>query len=156
MMGKHDALAKTLAIVGTLLVVLPLVAPLALSLRSIGRPGGYRLDYLMPFEVYPVTLVGMLMIVWASFRARLHKRAVGITIAVMLGALVLAGVAAQVTGIAQSVEQLETWRYVLTAGLGVVSILAQIALAVVGGMLVKDLFTAQADATPPLAPTTEA
>jgi len=154
-MGKHDALAKTLAIVGTLLVVLPLVLPLALSLRSIGRPGGYRMDYLMLFEVYPVTLVGALLIVWASFRARLQKRGVGITIAIMLGALVLAGVAAQVTGIAQSVEQLETWRYVLTAGLGVVSIIAQITLAALGALIIKDLFTAQTGTAPPVEPTTE-
>lgn len=140
-MGKHDAFAKTLAIAGTVLVVAPLLAPLAFSLASIGRPGGYRIDYLMPFEVYPVTLVGVALLVWASFRARARKRAVGIAVGGMIGGLALCAVAAQATGIAQSEEQLESWKYVLTAGLAGLSLVAQIALAVIGCMLVRDLFT---------------
>ena len=151
-MGKHDALAKGLAIVGTLLLLLPLLVPLVFSLQSIGRPGGYHLDYLLPFEVYPVTLVGAALLVWASFRARSRKRAVGISIAVMLGSLVLTGIAAQVTGIANSEEELEAWRYVLTAGMGGISLLAQIALAVVGCLLIGDLFRTQEAAAPPLTP----
>ncbi|MFA5844009.1 MAG: hypothetical protein WC971_04170 [Coriobacteriia bacterium] len=148
-MGKHDALAKTLAIIGTVLVVLPLLAPLAFGLLTIGRPGGYRLDYLMPFEVYPVTLVGVALLVWASLRARARTGAVGIAVGGMIGGLVLCAIAAQVTGIAQSEERLEAWRYVLTAGLGGVSLLAQIALVVIGFMLVRDLFAAPDEVAPP-------
>lgn len=155
-MGKHDALAKTLAIIGTVLVVLPLLAPLALSLQSIGRPGGYQLDYLMPFEVYPVTLVGVALLVWASFRAHARKGAMGVAIGSMIGGLVLGAVAAQVTGIAQSAERLEAWKYVLTAGLFGVSGLAQIALVGVGCMLVRDLVAAPGDTAPPVARATGA
>ncbi|MDP2183142.1 MAG: hypothetical protein Q8K99_11310 [Actinomycetota bacterium] len=153
-MKEHDVLARTLAILGTVLVVLPLIAPFALGLIVMGRPGGFRLDYLMPFEVYPVTIVGMALLVWASFRARARKGAVGIAIAVMLGGLVLAGVAAQVTGIANSEEQLETWRYALTIALGAVSLLGQVALIVEGSLLTRDLFRARGDAATPLTPAT--
>jgi hypothetical protein len=139
-MGKHDTFAKILAITGTVLVALPLVAPLAFSLRFIGRPGGYHLDYLMPFEIYPITLVGMALLLWAAFRAHARREAVGIAIGGMLGGLVLGSIAAQVTGIAQSVERLETWKYILTGGLFGVSLLAQIALLVVGCLLVRDLY----------------
>jgi hypothetical protein len=138
-MGKHDLLAKILAIIGTVLVAFPLVVPLAFSLRWIGRPGGIHLDYLMPFEIYPVTLVGAALLLWAALRARMRRKAVEVAIGCMLGFLVLCAISAQVTGIAQSVERLETWRYVLTAGLGGVSLLAQIGLIVVGCMLVRDL-----------------
>jgi hypothetical protein len=142
-MGKRDTIARILAIIGTILVALPLVAPLLFSLRWIGSPVGYRLDYLMPFEIYPVTLVGAALLVWASLRMHARRGAVGIAISVMLGSLVLSAIAAQVTGIAQSVERLETWKYVLTAGLGGISLLVQVALIVVGCLLVRDLSAAQ-------------
>jgi hypothetical protein len=145
-MGKQDALAKTLAIIGTVLVALPLIAPFGLGLLMIGRLGGFRLDYLMPFEIYPVTLFGMVLLVWASFRARLRKRAVGTAIGGMLGGLALGSWAAQATGIADSVQRLQAWKYFLTGGLIGVSLLAQIALLVVGFMLVRDLFKASREA----------
>ena len=138
-MGKRELLARILAILGTVLVVLPLIVPFLFSLRWIGSRVGWRLDYLMPFEVYPVTLAGAALLVWAALRAHTYRGAVGITIGVMLGSLVLSGLAAQLTGIANSVEQLETWRYVLTAGLGGISLLAQAALVVVGCRLVRTL-----------------
>ncbi len=151
-MGKHDALAKSLAIIGTVLVALPLVAPLLTGLTSIGSPGGLRVDYLMPFEIYFVTVAGMVLLVWASFRAHDRKRAIGITIGLMLGALVLAAVAAQVTGIANSVEQLAAWKYILTATLGGLSLVAQLALIVEGSLLTRDLFASHEDTAPPLSP----
>jgi hypothetical protein len=63
----------------------------------------------------------------------------------------LAGVAAQVTGIANSVEQLEAWRYALTMGLGVVSLLGQMGLAVAGVLVA----TAPAEPGPRAVPPTE-
>jgi hypothetical protein len=138
-MEKRDTLARILAILGTVLVVLPLLAPFVFSLRWIGSPVGWRLDYLMPFEVYPVTLVGAALLLWASLRAHALRGAVSIAIGVMLGSLALGAIAAQVTGIAQSIERLETWRYVLTGGLFGTSLLAQAALVVVGCLLVRAL-----------------
>lgn len=153
-MKEHGVLTRALAVLGTVLVVLPLIAPLALGLLVMGRPGGFRLDYLMPFEVYPVTVVGMILLVWASVRARSRKGAMAIAIAVMLGGLVLMGIAAQVTGIASSPEQLEAWRYALTAGLGAVSLLGQVALIAQGSLLARDLFRAQGSDASPLSPAT--
>ena len=138
-MEKRNRLAKALAIVGVVLLALPLLIPFVFSLRFIGRPGGLRIDYLMPFEVYPVTLVGTALLLWASLRARVRRKAVAWSIAGMIGGLVLAGVSARVTGIATSVEQLETWRYVLTAALGAFSLIAQVALIVVGVLIIRDL-----------------
>ena len=73
---------------------------------------------------------------------RQDRKAVGIAIGCMPGFLVQYAIPARVTGSAQPVEQLETWRYVLTAGLGGASLLARIGLIVVGCMLVRNLFVA--------------
>lgn len=149
-MGKHDALAKSLAIVGTALVILPLLAPIILGISSLGAGAGFGIDYLMPFEIYPVTLVGVGLLVWASFRAHARKAAVGIAVAGMIGGIILGSISAQVTGIANSVEQLETWKYVLTSALAAVSLAFQVGLAVIGTLLTRDLFAASHESTPPM------
>jgi hypothetical protein len=155
-MGKHDTLAKSLAVVGTVLVILPLLAPFVLGLGMMGTLGGFRLDYLMPFEIYPVTVAGAALLVWAAFRAHARRGAVAVAIAVMFGALVLATISAQVTGIANSPEQLETWKYVLTSTLAGISLAAQIALASIGVLLSRDLLGKHQDNAPPLSPATGA
>ena len=66
-MGKHDGLAKTLAITGTVLVMLPILMPVLTSLLTFGGPGGFRIDYLIPFEIFPLTLIGMIYLVGGSF-----------------------------------------------------------------------------------------
>lgn len=139
-MAHNDVFARSLAVVGTTLVTLPLLAPLALGLSFAGRFGGVRIDYLMPFEVYPVTVVGTVLLVAGSLRLHARRRAIGVTIAAMLGTLVLMGVSAQVTGIANSPEQLDTWRYVLTAGFGAASLAAQVVLASLGGLMLRDAY----------------
>jgi hypothetical protein len=104
------------------------------------------IDYLMPFEVYPVAVVGFILVLLASLRARLRRGAVGISIGVMLGGVVLGAVAAQLTGIANSVETLEAWRYAVVIGFGAISLIGQLTLAVIGILLVRDLSEAkQAD-----------
>lgn len=149
-MGKHDALAKSLAIIGTALVILPLLAPFILGLAAMGTLGGFRLDYLMPFEIYPVTLVGVGLLVWASFQAHARKAAVGIAVAGMIGGIILASISAQATGIANSVERLEMWKYVLTSALAAISLASQLGLAVIGTLLTRDLFAAPDESTPPM------
>jgi hypothetical protein len=148
---KHDALAKALAIAGTALLLLPIAVPLLLSLSTIGSPAGYRVDYLMPFETYPAALLGVILVALASLRTHLHRRAMWIAMGVMFGAFVLMGVSAKLTGIADSPEQLEAWRYVLTATLGAISLAGQIGLAAVGGWITRDLFV-HGETAPPLTP----
>lgn len=142
-MAKRDGLARALAIIGVVLLLVPILLPVVFSLRFIGRPGGYMIDYLMPFEVYPVAVVGFILVLLASLRARLRRGAVGISIGVMLGGVVLGAVAAQLTGIANSVETLEAWRYAVVIGFGAISLIGQLTLAVIGILLVRDLSEAK-------------
>lgn len=151
-MGKHDNLSKALAIAGTILLAFPILAPLLMGLGSISGRGGFRIDYLMPFEIYPVALIGAALLLWASLRAHARRGMVGICIAVMLGGVLLGGVAAQLTGIANSVEQLEAWRYAVVIAFGAVSLAGQVALVVTGSLIMRELFAHGTGATPPIAP----
>lgn len=138
-MGKRDSFTKTLAIAGIVLLLAPVLAPVVFSLGTFGSPRGYTIDYLMPFEFYPVALVGMILVLWASLRGRLHRMGVGISIGLMIGGVVLGAVAANLTGIANSVETLEAWRYGVVIAIGALSLIGQIALAWFGIRMLLDM-----------------
>ena len=53
-MHKINALTKTLAIAGTILVWLPVLAPVLVSLWLFIQRGDFHFDYLIPAEVFPI------------------------------------------------------------------------------------------------------
>ena len=69
-MEKRDTLSKILAIIGTVLVWIPILAPVALGFISLGMDGFYRLDYLMPAELGILVFVGGALLLWAAIRSR--------------------------------------------------------------------------------------
>ena len=67
-MKNKSLLTKILAIAGTVLVWLPILAPLFFALERLVRAHRFMLDYLMPAELFPVVLVGGLLLLWACLR----------------------------------------------------------------------------------------
>jgi hypothetical protein len=57
-MEKRDAFTKVLAIVGTVLVWFPILAPVLLSVVVLIKGRVFHFDYLMPAELFPAILVG--------------------------------------------------------------------------------------------------
>ncbi len=76
-MKKTNTLTKVLAVTGTVLVWLPIVAPLVFAVVALATRGRFLLDYLMPAELFPVAFVGGALLVWAAWRARLRRRLIG-------------------------------------------------------------------------------
>ena len=73
-MEKKDTLSKILAIVGTVLVWFPILAPLVLGFISLGMDGVYRLDYLMPAELGILVFAGGALLIWGALRTGLRQR----------------------------------------------------------------------------------
>ena len=69
-MEKKDTLSKILAIVGTVLVWIPILAPVVFGFVSLGMDGIYRFDYLMPAELGIFAFVGGAMLLWVAIRAK--------------------------------------------------------------------------------------
>jgi len=65
-MEKKGALSKILAVVGTVLVWFPVLAPLVLGFMSLGMDGVYRLDYLMPAELGILVFIGGALLLWGA------------------------------------------------------------------------------------------
>src|SRR4030042_2347028 len=93
-MEKRDTLSKILAFAGTVLVWLPILAPVVFVVIRLVQAGRFLFDYLMPAEVFPVVLLGGCLLAWAAWRARSHRKLIGwslgLTGGLLLGAMGLA------------------------------------------------------------------
>lgn len=146
-MEKKVVLTKILAIVGTALVWFPILAPLLLSVIVFPQRRMFRLDYLMPAELFPVALAGGGLLLWAALWARSRRGLIGWGLGLAAGMLVGGQALAVVTGLASG-ERAPTgvWWALVVASL-VVYTLALVAMGVGGALLLRDLFGARRSPT---------
>ncbi len=141
-MQKNDAWTRILAIAGALLAWFPIIAPVLFSVLALIGSRRFRLDWLMPAELFLFALVGGGLLLWASIRAR-SRRAL---IAGGLGGAVVLLVGGQALAVATGLASGETeptglpWALVV-ASLGLY-IAALVAVGIGGALLLRDLFVA--------------
>ena len=139
-MEKKGILSKILAITGTLLVWLPLLAPVIITMIFYVERQLFRFDYLMPAELFPAGLVGGVLLIWAARRAHTRLKLIGWGLGIAIGSLVLGQALAVLTGLASGEMEPEGfWFMLLIASLAVFS-LALLATGVGGIYLLVDLF----------------
>ncbi len=139
-MQKGNILSKILAIAGTVLTGLPLLAPVLFSAIRFAQMGRFQLDYLMPAELFPVVLIGGGLLVWAALRAGLRRRLIAGSAGLAVAGLVISQGLAVVTGLASgAIEAVGLW-WGLVVALLAVYILATVGMAVGGVLLSRDLF----------------
>jgi hypothetical protein len=139
-MRKINALTKTLAITGTILVWIPVLAPVLFSISLFIQRGAFHFDYLFPAEAFPIALAGGLMLIWASIRAKSHQKLIGWAFVAFV-VLPFAGQAvASVTGLATGEVEPVGWQMMLLIAAITAFILAVIAAGVGGILLIRDLF----------------
>jgi hypothetical protein len=147
MRGKTIAI-KILAILGTVMVWFPVILPLVGLAQALIRPpdpltkGNF--DYLLPAELFPLALLGMILLVAAELLAagkrRLHRHLIfwgfgGTFVLLVSGRLV-----AMLSGLASGDTPVTSlWWTVVLAALGGY-VLALVAVGIGGLLLVGDLF----------------
>ena len=135
-----NRLTKGLALTGTALIWLPLLAPLVLAVGAwLGR-GRWLFDYLMPAELFLVALAGGGLLLWAALRAHTRRWLIGTGLGGAAALLVGSQALAVVTGLAtgETAPGGWAWAAVLAALTGYALALA--ATGVGGGLLLRDLF----------------
>jgi hypothetical protein len=146
-MGKRGVLTKILAIVGTVLVWLPVLAPFLFSVFHLVRTGRFLLDYLMPAELFPVVLVGGGLLLWAALRARLHRALIAGGLGAAVAFLVAGQALAVATGLASGeMEPAGFWWALVVATLALY-IAGIVAVGVGAVLLVRDLFKVERRST---------
>jgi hypothetical protein len=144
-MEKKDILTKILAIVGTVLVWIPLLAPVLFSIFGFIAERVFRFDYLMPAELSLLALVGGGLLLWAAIRAHSRRSVIGWGLGIAVGLLVGGQALAVVTGMASGETEPTPWLIALVLGSIGIYALALVAIGASGILLIRDLFKSPAN-----------
>ncbi len=71
--NKNIKVTKVIAFIGTVLIWLPILFTLVTSVVGSISFGSFRMDFLMPAELFPMELSGALLLMWASIRSGILK-----------------------------------------------------------------------------------
>ena len=139
-MKKNDILTKILAIVGTALVSLTILAPMVFSVIRVLSGRIFLFDYLMPAELFPLALVGGTLLLWAALRAHLHQKLIGWSLGLSIASLFGSQLLAVLTGLASGETDAAGLPWALVVALLAAYILLLIVLIIAGIRLSRDLF----------------
>jgi hypothetical protein len=148
-MAEKRALTIALAIAGTVLVGLPVLAPVALSLAALGSFGVFHMDYLIPAELSPLAITGGVLLLWAALRARSRRALIAWSLGSAIVVPVVGQVLAMVTGLASGAREPTDWAWTLVLASLALYVLALVALVIGGVLLLRHLF--RPGASPPRA-----
>ena len=137
---KKSKFVKPLAIVGTLLVWLPILAPIVLTSILLFTEGVFRLDYLMPAELFPLAFIGGGLLLWASKWVNLYRKLIAWSLGITLIALVGSQVVALITGIASGERKAVGWPLALVTFVYAIYLTAHITLGIGGFVLLRRHF----------------
>jgi hypothetical protein len=136
-MDRKDVLTRLLAVVGTILVWIPILFAVLTSIVGTISSRVFRFDYLMPAELSPIAFVGALLLLWAALRARSHQRLIGWGFGGAVAFLGGGQLYAVVSGLASGATEPTGWAWALVITLIALYSLALIEIGIAGILLVK-------------------
>ena len=139
-MKRSGFFSKLLAVSGTVLAWFPILATLLTSAGVTARSGMFRMDYLMPAELFPAAFLGGLLLLWAALRVGVLRAPVAWGLGGMIVLLVGSQAIAVVTGLASGETQPEGFVWIAVLALLAGYVLALILTAVTGARLVSLLY----------------
>ena len=142
-MENKGALTKGLAITGTVLVWLPILAPIFFSIIFLIQRQLFRFDYLMPAELGLFAFGGGILLLVAAIRAHSRQKLIGWGLGIAFITVVGGQVLAVVTGLASGAAEPVGWRWALVLGSLVLYSLAIVGVGIGGILLLRDLFKRQ-------------
>ena len=137
-MDRKGVLTRLLSVAGTILVWIPIsFAVLTSIVASISRHR-FRFDYLMPAELFPIALVGALLLLWAARRARSsHRKLIGWSFGGAVAFLGGGQLLAVVSGLASGATEATGWVWALVLASIALYSLALVVMGIAGILLVR-------------------
>jgi hypothetical protein len=139
-MENKGALTKGLTITGTVLVWLPILAPILFSLILFIQQQIFRFDYLMPAELGLFAFGGGILLLVAAIRTHSHIKLIGWGLGIALVMIVGGQALAVVTGLADGSTAIGGWQWALVLSSLAIYSLAIVGVGVGGIFLWRDLF----------------
>jgi len=137
--NKNVKSTKVIAFIGTILIWLPILFTLVTGVVGSISFRAFRMDYLMPAELFPLALSGALLLFWASIRSKIDKRRIGWSLVIMIVSLFACQGAAVLTGLAHGETEPVGWPWFLVISLLVLYIAAVVAECIFGVYLLLKL-----------------
>lgn len=139
-MENKGTLTKILAVAGTILAWLPILAPILFSAVLLVRAHIFRVDYLMPAELFFLVIIGGGLLLWAAVRSRLNWKLFGWTLGIAAALFFGMQALAVVTGLADGSTPMGGWQWMLVLGALALYIVTVVVIAVGGVLLLRDIF----------------
>jgi hypothetical protein len=132
--------AKILSILGCALVWLPILLPAVFSAARFLRTGAFAFDFLIPVEIFPVPMLGGLLLAGVAYWTRLRRKIIGWALVACLALPLIGQGLAVVTGLASGEVEIGSWQGTLVISVFGFFWAALLALGVAGVLLTCDLF----------------
>jgi hypothetical protein len=139
-MENRGVLTKVLAVAGTVLVWIPILFTIITAVIGTIYARRVRFDFLMPAELFPIALVGALLLLWAAQRARSQRKLIGWGLVSMAAFLFGGQALAVVSGLASGAAEPTGWAWALVVASIALYSLALIGVCIAGVLLVRKLY----------------
>ncbi|MFT3892026.1 MAG: hypothetical protein QM730_10360 [Anaerolineales bacterium] len=139
-MESKGVLTKIFAVVGTVLVWFPILAPILITIIFYFQEQMLRFDYLMPAELGLFAFGGGIILFVVAIRAHSRAKLIGWGLGVALVTIVGGQALAVVTGLADGSTEIGGWQWMLVLGSLIAYVLAVIEIGVGGILLSRDVF----------------
>lgn len=148
-MQRGGVVTRVLAVAGTVLLCVPLLAPVVLAdWTSVGTER-FNFDWLMPAELFPAMLLGAALLLWAAVTAQSRRGLVAWGLGVAVGSLGVGLLLASVTGLASGAVEPRGLPVILVDVTFAVYAAAIAEMAVAGVLLSRDLLGRHDRPVPP-------
>ena len=138
-MDRKSRLTRILAVAGSVLIWLPIALMVVSFFARLIIDGVFLGDFFLPAELFPVTIVGFILLLWAAIRNRSLIKHIAVTFVVAVAALLGTQGLATLTGLASGEQEATGWRVVLVTGIYVIFVLAVIFLGNLGIRLANQI-----------------
>jgi len=128
--SKKNKYIKYLAFVGTLLIWIPILAPVLLTLILLLKDGIFRFDFLMPAELFPLAFIGGIILVWWSRKISSFQKRIAWSFGTAIAALVGSQAIAVVTGISSGEREASGLFFVLIILVYIIYLISHVMLGV--------------------------
>jgi len=136
-MKNKSLISKIIAITGTILVWIPIIAPVLLTIIFLIIKGRFAFDFLMPMELIFLVIIGAILLIISSIIMKFKWKIIGISLGTIISIFILGQFIAEITGIASGETEMTTTLYFIMITFVIIYIISLIILGISGIKLVK-------------------
>lgn len=139
-MRNKILISKIISIIGTILIWIPIIAPIFFTLILLFIRKIFAFDFLMPMELLFLVIIGAIFLIATSIIMKYNWKTIGISFCIIISMFIIIQLIANLIGIVSGRTEITTIMYVIMITFVVIYIISLIILGISSILLVKKLF----------------